>query len=492
MSKTREEKETLLKLLREKSNRIHYNRIEKFFTDTGITARSKYLKHLECFKAGAEFLERVMFGANRSGKTYSAAYEWVLHATGDYPDWWEGKRYKHAVTLWAIGVDNVQVKDVIQELLLGKPGDFGSGFIPRHKLVGKPTSKAGVAGAVQDVFVRHVSGGISQITFKSYQQDIKSFMGAAIDGIWFDEEPPKDIYDECLLRVLSTKGMILNTFTPLKGFSEVVESFLPNMIFPANHIVTLEGTSKWITRVEWDDVPHLDAETKAKILASISEREKEARSKGIPSLGSSAVFPVSESMILKEMPDLSRLQKVYSICVSWDGVHVLFAAYDKKPDVLYIYDEYRGADMPPAVHKEVINRYGKWQNGTFTFSARRSNKTDLRQMQLTYANLGLNVFPSDFSLRAGILQTYNRMSTNRLKVSANCLEWWGQLRRYAYDEVGNIKGKNANRAKDALMDCTQSLAIHGVGLASFAPDDDDNRRRRRSNVGQGRNSVTGY
>jgi phage terminase large subunit-like protein len=47
--------------------------------------------------------------------------------------------------------------------------------------------------------------------------------------IWLDEEPPSDVYDECLLRLMTTEGMMIGTFTPLSGLSEVVLRFLPDM-----------------------------------------------------------------------------------------------------------------------------------------------------------------------------------------------------------------------------------------------------------------------
>ena len=36
-----------------------------------------------------------------------------------------------------------------------------------------------------------------------------------------------DVYGECLIRTASTNGIIMLTFTPLLGMSEVVMSFLP-------------------------------------------------------------------------------------------------------------------------------------------------------------------------------------------------------------------------------------------------------------------------
>jgi phage terminase large subunit-like protein len=40
--------------------------------------------------------------------------------------------------------------------------------------------------------------------------------------VWFDEEPPPDIYSEGLTRTNATGGITMITFTPLLGMSEVV------------------------------------------------------------------------------------------------------------------------------------------------------------------------------------------------------------------------------------------------------------------------------
>ena len=44
--------------------------------------------------------------------------------------------------------------------------------------------------------------------------------------MWFDEEPPLDVYVEGLTRTNATGGITIVTFTPLLGMSEVVMLFL--------------------------------------------------------------------------------------------------------------------------------------------------------------------------------------------------------------------------------------------------------------------------
>lgn len=172
-----------------------------------------------------------MLAANRVGKTEGVGgYEETLHLTGEYPNWWPGRRFDRPVKSWAAGDTSNTVRDILQMKLLGPVGEFGTGLIPK-KNIERVTWKRNVPEAVQDIYIRHVNGR-SILTLKSYDQGRESFQGTEQDVIWLDEEPPMAIYAECLLRTMTTNGMILCTFTPLLGLSEVVLSFLPGGKLP--------------------------------------------------------------------------------------------------------------------------------------------------------------------------------------------------------------------------------------------------------------------
>ena len=199
-----------------------------------IWARRYYKKHLEFFEAGARFRERCAMCANRVGKTLGmGGFEVGLHLTGEYPDWWPGRRFTRPVRVWAAGSTYETTRDIVQATLLGDVTEghnkrkyvTGTGIIPGY-LLGNLTWKQGVQDLVDTVKVKHKSGGWSVLGLKSYQQGRISFEGTAKDVIWLDEEPPEDIYNECLIRTATTNGIALITFTPLQGMSLVVKSFL--------------------------------------------------------------------------------------------------------------------------------------------------------------------------------------------------------------------------------------------------------------------------
>lgn len=199
-----------------------------------LHARTGYRKHLEFFRVGATHRERCFMCANRIGKTLSGGgYEMACHLTGEYPDWWEGRRFTTPISAWAAGDTYETTRDIIQLNLLGEVGFMGGrkimdgrGIIPGRAL-GIPTWRSGVQGIVDTIPIRHKSGGWSILGLKSYDQGRKAFQGTGKHVVWFDEEPPNDVYGEALIRTATLDGITMLTFTPLSGMSEVVMSFLP-------------------------------------------------------------------------------------------------------------------------------------------------------------------------------------------------------------------------------------------------------------------------
>ena len=165
--------------------------------------------------------------ANRIGKTDAGVYETTLHLTGNYPHWWTGKRFPHAIKAWAASDTNKTVRGVLQEKLYGPLNASGTGMIPGD-LITHRTTKQGIAEAIDTIYVKHASGGTSSLVLKSYQEGRESFQADAVHFILLDEEPSLAIYSEALMRTLTTDGHVALVFTPLQGMSEVVLSYLPD------------------------------------------------------------------------------------------------------------------------------------------------------------------------------------------------------------------------------------------------------------------------
>jgi len=187
-----------------------------------------YARQAEFHAAGAEARERLLMAGNQLGKSFSGAAELAIHATGRYPAWWAGRRFTRPIRAWAGSKTGEVTRDGVQRMLMGEPKDktrWGEGMIPGECLAGW-SLRRGVADALDSVLVRHASGAISSIGFKTYDQGRQKWQAESLDVVWFDEEPPLDIYIEGLTRTNATGGMVFVTFTPLLGMSAVVSLFL--------------------------------------------------------------------------------------------------------------------------------------------------------------------------------------------------------------------------------------------------------------------------
>jgi len=215
--------------------------------------RKHYPKQMKFFALERTYDEIALFGGNRTGKTHCGCFADVLHLIGLYPDWWPGRRFTHPVDMWVATDTAKNTRDILQEKLCGKPGVeqmYGTGMIPGDLLV-RRTVKHGLADAFESVFVRHVTGGLSTLQFKSYDQGREAFQGTRQHRIHLDEEPKLEIYAECLLRLLSTvpgepNGTLCLTETPMLGVSELMISFMPELS-PEPDAVAAQG---WDTEEE--------------------------------------------------------------------------------------------------------------------------------------------------------------------------------------------------------------------------------------------------
>jgi phage terminase large subunit-like protein len=165
---------------------------------------------------------------NQLGKTYCGAAEVAMHLTGQYPAWWDRPRWDRPTRWWAGSKTGEVTRDGVQRLLIGEPkdeGQWGTGMIPADDLL-EWSRRQGVADALDNATVKHARAANSTLGFKSYDQGRQKWQGETLDGVWFDEEPPLDIYMEGLTRTNATGGIAMITFTPLLGMSDVVAMFL--------------------------------------------------------------------------------------------------------------------------------------------------------------------------------------------------------------------------------------------------------------------------
>ena len=420
-------KAQVLKLLREKQHRVETTRINQY---EPYKYQSKF--HAE----GEECRQRILMAANRVGKTYCGAAETAYHLTGNYPEWWKGRRFNKGVRVWVAGESNDTTRDIIQKELFGVPQDpqkHGTGAIPLKNIV-ETIRKPGVPNAYSAALVRHSSGKNSHISFKAYEQGFEKFMGEAVDVIWLDEEPKHEIFSQCITRTADTAGVVYMTFTPEKGMTNVVSAFMNDL-----------KAGQSITTATWDDVEHLDEKTKTQLLSVYSPAEREMRSKGIPVFGSGLVFPVTEDDIICEDFDIPRHYPcIAAVDFGFDHpTAVSWVALDPDDDVMYVYDEYRRSKETPLTHAAVINARTPGLPVAFPHDGLQHDKGSGVQLAQQYRDLGVYMLPEHFSnppadgmvkgnnsVEAGISELLQRFETGRLKIFRSCVETMEEMRLY--------------------------------------------------------------
>jgi phage terminase large subunit-like protein len=413
-----------------------------------------------------------MLAANRVGKTEgTGGYELALHLTGQYPAWWVGRRFDRPVKAWAAGNTSKKVFEILQDKLIGPVGKWGTGLIPGDAIARTVRASGGVADMLDSVYVTHAKGGTSLLTFKSYDQRREGFEGTEQDIILLDEEPPLDVYTECLIRTMTNNGMLMLTFTPLEGMSEVVLQFLPGGKLdsavcgkpvgeaycncPPAHEGPCSYTepTKYVVMATWDDVPHLDAQAKKDLWNSIPPFQRDARSKGIPQLGAGAIYPVPETDLLVDPFQIPpHWPRGYGLDVGWNCTAGVWGAIDRQSDTLYLYHEHRRSQAEPSVNAHGIKAPGDWIPGFIDPASRGRSQRDGLQLLSDYTNLGLKLEMADNGVESGLYSVWNRMATGRLKVFRSMSNWLQEFRLYRRDEKGHVVKNN-----DHLMDAMRYL-----------------------------------
>lgn len=454
-------KQALLNLLKEKKRRQDRNKLALYHP---------YAKQREFHARGKTYRERLFRAGNQLGKTWSSAYEIAYHLTGLYPDWWTGKRWSRGVTGWALGQSMQSTRDTMQRLILGRPGEWGTGTIPGHLIIGDPKRASGVADCVDCVFVRHVSGSVSRLYFKSCEQGREKLQGETLDFAALDEEPPLGIYLEVLTRTNATKGIVWITFTPLLGMSDVVRLFLQT-----------PTPDRSDTNMTIYDVDHFTDEERERIIASYPAHERAARTRGAPMLGGGRIFPLAEEEISVEpfqIPDL--WPQICGVDFGWDHPSAsAWLAWDRDNDVIYVTDSLRMRESTPKQIAPNILARGPWMPVAWPHDGLQHDKGSGIQLAEQYRTEGVNMLHemaqlpetgdengykvSRTSVEAGVLQLLQRMQAGKFKVFSNQREWFDEFLLYHRKDGKIVK------LQDDLMAATR-YAFMMLRYAAVPPD----------------------
>jgi|SRR6185437_12441393 len=243
--------------------------------------------------------------------------------------------------------------------------------------------------------------------------------------------------------------------------------------------------ARFCVQATWSDAPHLTEDQKARLYDSIPPYQRDARTKGVPQLGSGAIYPVPETEIVCDPISIPKFwPRCYALDVGWNRTAAVWGAWDQDQDIVYLYSEYYRGQAEPAIHAQAVLSRGKWIPGVIDPAARGRAQADGDRLIDQYVDLGLSIGAADNAVEAGIYEVWSRLSSGRLKVFSSLQNWRMEFRLYRRDEKGKIVKEN-----DHLMDCTRYLVLTALNIAESEPPE---RGRAEFVADSSRSEITGY
>ena len=422
--------------------RNKYCKLEKY--NSGKIIHKKQIEFHKCLKRN-----RWVFGGNRSGKTECGAVETVWLARGIHPF----RKNKRDVNIWVVSLSKQVQRDVAQKkIFCYLKSEWIEAVVMESGCKDFPEN-----GIVDYMLIKNVFGGVSRIGFKSCDQGREKFQGTSLDYVWFDEEPPQDIYEECKMRVLDKKGDIYGTMTPLKGLSWVYDK------------IYLNGSNDneiWTTTMSWDDNPYLDQDEILSLKKSMGKEELEIRCYGKFSAVGGLVYPefdmdinvIDPFDVPKEWfdnisidPGLNNPLSAHFYAVDYDGnVYVIAEHYEAGKDVQYHARAIKDICIRLNWHKGFGGKY----EALIDSAASQTTLSGVKSVcELFYEN-GINVNPKvNKDLFSGInrVKAYlrNSQGQSKLFIFKNCVNMIREFKGYFWGN-NDRPMKNEDHALDEL------------------------------------------
>jgi phage terminase large subunit-like protein len=435
-------------------------------SENALSFYKPYPPQVEFHAAGKTHRERLFMAGNQSGKSLAGSFELAAHLTGEYSPDWPGRRFNGPIRAWSMGITAESTRDAPQRLLLGPLGARGTGCIPAAAIL-EVRAGRGVGDVVDTALIRHKSGGVSHLGFKSYERGREKLQGESIDCIFMDEEPPADVYSECLARISARQGMIYLCFTPLMGMSVIVRRFLDE-----------SSPDRAVIRMTIDDAEHIPLAERQRVIDAYPEHEREARTRGVPQLGSGRIYPIAESIIcIPPMEIPQHFARLIAVDFGYQNFAAVSLAWDRDSDAVYLVDCYKSKEETPIIHAATLKtRFGEWLPVAWPQDALQHDKGSGLALHAIYKAQGLRMLDQHAqfengsnSVEAGIMEILDRMRTGRFRVFENLAPWLDEFRTY-HRKDGRIVKEH-----DHLLDSTR-YGIMMLRRAAAGP----NRRGRSS------------
>ena len=408
--------------------------------NTGELIHQKQLAFHKCQKRN-----RWVFGGNRSGKTECGAVETIYMARGNHPY----RQNRKDVFGWVVSLSREVQRDVAQSKILKYlPKEWVSEIIMSSGRKDSPES-----GIIDQIKIKNVFGGISTIGFKSCDQGREKFQGSSLDFVWFDEEPPEDVYRECKMRVIDKRGDIFGTMTPLKGLTFIYDEIYLNR---AN------SPDVWYEFMEWSDNPYLAKDEIDGLTSTLSDKELDARRFGR--------FSDESGLVYSEFDENRHVIEPFSFpfdwqnCISIDpglnnplACHWYCVDYD---DVVYVVAEHFTAKKDVSWHSQRIKDISRqigWRTdgkgrlvGLIDSAANQKTLASVKSVTELFYEQGILVNPNvNKDIFSGIARVKEYFKKDKIFIFKTCVNLIRELKTYRWGK-GDLPIKRDDHCVDEL------------------------------------------
>lgn len=427
------------------------------------TGQSPQLRFHSCQKKG-----RLFIGGNRSGKTVSGATEAIMWLIGQHR--WI-KTPEPPVRGRCVSVDFTNGVEKIVKPEVAR-------WIPPSAL----KNGSWEASFDKETKTLHLDNG-SFLEFMSYDQDVDKFAGTSRHFIWFDEEPPEEIFDECMMRLIDTGGHWWLTMTPVEGMTWVYEDiYVPGFEKGDDHIEVIV--------VDSEMNPYVSATEREILFSFLTDDEKKARQKGTFVQLGGLVYPMFKEELHvipyfvppKEWLWVRSMDHGFTNPTSWH-----WSAIDPEGRV-FVFDEYYQSGKVVAEHAAAVHgvtsKYQREPNYSVGDpSIRNTDPITGTSVLLEYMDFGIPIVLGNHDQKAGINRvaryflgrTIEEKQYPMLFICDNNVELIRELKRLRWATWANKKDDKKKNKKEEQHKKDDHACDDLRYLISSRPEMDDGR-----------------
>ncbi|MCI0565213.1 MAG: terminase family protein [Nitrososphaera sp.] len=448
-----------LKLLSQKLQRAR--------TNPGLRLYKPHPKQEQFHNSRAK--ERLLLGGNRSGKTVCGGVETVRFLKGEL-EYQPPVRGRIVTVDFDDGCDRIILPELARWIppSLLKDGSWERTYNKRtHSFEFENKSTCEIM---------------------TYEQDVKKFVGTSRHFVWFDEEPPEDIYNECRQRLIDTNGFAYITMTPIEGLTWVYDKLV---------LLGEQRPSCIVIYVDVTENPYVDPTVALSTVSNYDESEQLSRKAGIFVPRRGFIY----AKYLHEDGDYPNVIERWSpgpedtIVAGMDHGFTnptcfLWAALNGDNDLI-VFDEYYHSHRTITENcREITKLNLQYKRLIYTVGDPSILQTDPNTgdtIMTHYAQGGVYILPGDNNQRAGLDKVRERLQPIKgtrptLYISKEgCPNLLWEMKKLQFGEWQNRKARRDHNAKeeqikkddhacDALRYLVMSSPSRSIDLPPDKPD----------------------